>query len=466
MRISPNIPIQDINVSDLPVFSRAEVHHIVKAIEQGDGLAPVDVARFLDMDPDCHSPKAFERLVGAFPALLAAGSLGIETAREYQGPQMPDWGHMPGVATALINSARGLLPVGYSMASSTAVSQALPNLLLESAAVGGAVGLARLAKRIRDPGQLGKLARVAQIQLRESVISGNQSYKFDQDGGTLAFVGNGARWPDCDDQGAQIDYGQVFQIAYTEGNGIGTVLTEKAGRQAAKDALDCVDINNVKRIIMLPNKQDYDYLVSPDSIDYDMNPPRMYASIKAVDQRRKDAGLLPVSVLVIGNKDQSTFVQTASRSNHFEDPTSIRLEDKMAELAAERGCPIYMLDPTEIVTAEIDRIANGEKLELVASPESIRNYAYEFFKSIRGRVDHTNGVSDGESMATRVIYNTPSDRPTFATAKFQTDRPQDIVVINDPVREEDFEDKGLDSGRIVVVPRIVMQAALPFMHST
>ncbi len=412
----------------------AELDKALQSLKSQNGLDPTTTNRLLAIET-AETPGV-SKLNRAIPAVLVAGYIATFAATRLAGGDLPAI-DMPQALHEVLQAVHNL---STNSAREPTLSEHLPFLLLEGAAVWGAVKTLPNWFRARGKKQQ---VKEAQRTITETISKGEFQYNM-APGHTAAFIGLGDPLADRLQQIKNADEVMLYSQARID-NQVWQLLTKNGQQEQIFRGLDQGDFKNAGEVLLLPVKSEDMFL--PDKTGHDMTIDEIAAMINVVDEYCQSRGLPKKKVIIVGSKGmEESYVRRNSEGQSEESKQT--LAELVDDLNKQReSASIEIIDPTEIIMRRIITLANGKTVSFVSTKESDQRYGQRFYEQLEA-MNYQPTVPG----SVNVLYNI-TDIPTgVRTGK------DDIAVILDPSNKRGLQTKGLLEENIIVVPDVALQA--------
>ncbi len=418
-----------------------ELREVLDALSLERGLGPLEVERFLKLDPESVRPLGKIDIIYPIAAVVvyAVTRTIFETYPEVpKGIELPLWAH---------NFLQALWALGNNAADSPAVIDHLPYISL---LLGGIWGIKNtLPKFLRGDSFVDRVTR-AQEKVASAVAAGEMKYRM-REHHTAAFVGKGDPLADT----LQKVKGPAMVMQYADSpinEKVWQLIPTNGNHEQIFQALDRADFTQAGEVLILPVKAEDMILPGPDGHDMSLDEiaakiriSAKYCRVRKIDQKR---------IFVVGDLDHEE--NYAKRTGEDEAETSIKtLKQLLNEVQADlilQGMQVEIIaeDTTKDTVAEVVRLAGGRKIEYHSTRQSDERYGLRFYKELKLIGYQANPDMTAKS---RVFYNI-TDIPTEMNVD-----PDDIAIVLDKSVKERLMAAGFKPENIIC-PSERMQAKL------
>lgn len=418
-----------------------ELREVLDALSSDRGLSPIDLERFLKLDPESARPLGKIDIIYPIATVVVYAVIRtiFETYPEIpKGIELPLWAHI---------FLQALWALGANAANSAAVIDHLPYVSL---LLGGVWGIKNtLPKFLRGDSFVDRVTR-AQEKVTRDVAAGEMRYRM-QDRHTAAFVGSGDPLADT----LQAEKGLALVMKYADWpilDKVWQLIPSSGNHNQIFQALDRADFVQAGEVLILPVKADD--MVLPGLDGHDMSLDEIAAKIKISAKYCRARKIDQKRIVVVGDLEHEENYSTRTSEN--EAAISIKtLKQLLSEVQADllaQGMPVDILteDTTKDAIAEVIRIAGGRKIEYHATRQSDERYGLRFYQELNLGGYQANPAMKGTS---QVFYNL-TDIPTEMNID-----PDDIAIVLDKSVKDRLMAAGFKPENIIC-PAERMQAKL------
>ncbi|MBX7227535.1 MAG: hypothetical protein K1X55_15980 [Chitinophagales bacterium] len=344
---------------------------IANKVFNGVDISPDEVEQLLSFDiltPEENFIKRLTLVTVPMALVLGFTIAAFPTFYESIVLSLPNWTNLSDSTLAGVDYLWEIFtdPVGKKN-----IIYHIPNIVLHSF---GILGLQKVWEYIRNKTWRDKVM-AARSTVKEQIEKGEFSFQLKQ-GHSILFTGNG-------------DFiAQQFALNAASGELI-TISTTKpfytdvwnrfemnAPFSALKGILEIANANTSGEIIFFPVTDLHLYL--PGKEDYDISPEKLEVLITAIRDIERMNGWKENRIIILGDKEQKSKIQTESRVNALE----YTLEFVSLETIQKRFSNIVVLDPSDLVSEELMKRYPNHRFLFRSSIKGSQVYKKRFYSRL------------------------------------------------------------------------------------
>jgi hypothetical protein len=329
--------IKKLEIAPKPLKGK-ELNNVLKSLSEERGLDPVEVDRFLKLDPE--SARPLKKIDIIYPS--AAVVTYVATRAIFESlPQVPKGTELP---LLLHNKLQAIYALGNNAANSPALADHLPYLSITLGVIWA--GKNTLPKWLSGNSLVEKVQN-AQDGVKEKISKGEMEYKM-ADGHTAAFVGRGDILADT----LQTEKGRSMVMKYADvpiSEEVWQLIKENGSQEEVFKALDRGSFKNAGEVLILPVKAED--MVLPSEDGHDMSLDQISAKIKICADYCTSRKIAQKRIIVVGDIDHKEVysTRTSDRKATTEIKTLRQVLDETQTGLQNEGVKIDIVseDPTK-----------------------------------------------------------------------------------------------------------------------